>query len=87
MSATAKKIIIAVIIAVIALTALGLGAWGVSMYFVPFGDDSAEGYTISFDSDTILMRSGAVTASERIRIVSGRARHTAAVLFGGRPYG
>ena len=43
MSATAKKIIIAVIIAVIALTALCLGAWGVSMYFVPFGDDSAEG--------------------------------------------
>ena len=62
MSATAKKIIMAVIIAVIALTALGLGAWGVSMYFVPFGDDSAEGYTISFDSDTILMRSDAVTA-------------------------
>lgn len=62
MSATAKKIIMAVIIAVIALTALGLGAWGVSMYFVPFGDDSAEGYTIAFDSDTILMRSDAVTA-------------------------
>ena len=62
MSATAKKIIIAVIIAVISLTALGLGAWGVSMYFVPFGDDSAEGYTISFDSDTILVRSAAVTA-------------------------
>lgn len=56
MSATAKKIIMAVIIAVIALTALGLGAWGVSMYFVPFGDDSAEGYTIAFDSDTVLMR-------------------------------
>ena len=62
MSATAKKIIMAVIIAVIALTALGLGAWGVSMYFVPFGDDSAEGYTILFDSDTVLMRSDAVTA-------------------------
>ena len=62
MSATAKKIIIAVIIAVISLTALGLGARGVSMYFVPFGDDSAEGYTIAFDSDTILMRSDAITA-------------------------
>ena len=62
MSATAKKIIIAVIIAVISLTALGLGAWGVSMYFVPFGDDSAEGYTILFDSDTVLMRSDAITA-------------------------
>ena len=62
MSATAKKIIIAVIIAVIALTALGLGAWGVSLYFVPFGDDSAEGYTILFDSDTVLMRSDAITA-------------------------
>lgn len=62
MSAKAKKITIIALIAVVALAALSLGAWGVSMYFLPFGDSSGGGYTISFESDTILMRSDAVTA-------------------------
>lgn len=48
MSAKAKKITIIALIAVIALAALSLGARGVSMYFLPFGDSSGGGYTISF---------------------------------------
>lgn len=59
MNTRAKK---AAVITAIVLVALSLGAWGVTHYFLPFGNDSAEGYTISFDSDTILMRSDAVTA-------------------------
>lgn len=61
MSAKAKKVTV-LLVAVIAIAALGLGAWGVSMYFLPFGHDSAQGYTISFNSNTVLMRSDAVTA-------------------------
>lgn len=62
MNTRAKKAAVITAIVLVALIALSLGAWGVSMYFVPFGDDSAEGYTISFDSDTVLMRSDAITA-------------------------
>ena len=62
MNTRAKKAAVITAILLVALIALSLGAWGVSMYFVPFGDDSAEGYTISFDSDTVLMRSDAITA-------------------------
>lgn len=50
MSATAKKIIMAVIIAVIALTALGLGAWGVSMYY---SDGVKQTYHIKLARDTV----------------------------------
>lgn len=62
MNTRAKKAAVITAIVLVALIALSLGAWGVTHYFLPFGDDSAEGYTISFDSDTILMRSDAVTA-------------------------
>ena len=62
MNTRAKKAAVITAIVLVALIALSLGAWGVSMYFVPFGNDSAEGYTIAFDSDTVLMRSDAVTA-------------------------
>ena len=62
MNTRAKKAAVITAIVLVALIALSLGAWGVTHYFLPFGNDSAEGYTILFDSDTVLMRSDAITA-------------------------
>ena len=62
MNTRAKKAAVINAIVLVALIALSLGALGVTAYFLPFGNDSAGGLPIAFDSDTILMRSDAVTA-------------------------
>ena len=62
MNVKTKKAVVITAVVLIALLALALGAWGVTHYFIPFGDNSAGGLTISFDSDVSLMRGDAITA-------------------------
>ncbi len=62
MSIKAKKILVIALLCCVCLAALGVGAWGVTHYFLPFGSSSAGGFEIAFDSNTVLMRGDAVTA-------------------------
>ena len=62
MKVKTKKAVVITAVVLVALLALALGAWGVTHYFIPFGDNSADGLTISFDSDVSLMRGDAITA-------------------------
>lgn len=62
MNVKTKKAVVIAAVVLVALLALALGAWGVTHYFIPFGDNFADGLTISFDSDVSLMRGDAITA-------------------------
>ena len=62
MKVKTKKAVVITAVVLVALLALALGAWGVTHYFIPFGDNFADGLTISFDSDVSLMRGDAITA-------------------------